>query len=197
MFWGRLGASEEAGGKTWIGKWQPRTHPTLSLPDSTPTQTHFPPFLFSSALSLLQQATVATILEVQAAHGVTATSLLNFVISDGATMIATRFVHPASERAASLYYAEGACVCVWGGAPVVPGIWSGMQASKAFIATVLAAALEGAACLRSAVLFWGLPTRHCVHEAHGACWPWLWSAVCFYKAGSCLPARHCVHEAHC
>lgn len=35
-------------------------------------------------------------------------SLLNFVVSDGATMVATRFVRPESEAAATLYYAEGA-----------------------------------------------------------------------------------------
>jgi hypothetical protein len=35
-------------------------------------------------------------------------SLLNFVVSDGATMVATRFVRPEAEAAATLYYAEGA-----------------------------------------------------------------------------------------
>lgn len=40
--------------------------------------------------------------------GITDVSLLNFVVSDGATMIATRFVRPESEAAATLYYAEGA-----------------------------------------------------------------------------------------
>lgn len=44
---------------------------------------------------------------IQQSHGVTATSLLNFVVSDGATLVATRFVYPEGENAASLYYAEG------------------------------------------------------------------------------------------
>lgn len=40
--------------------------------------------------------------------GISDVSLLNFVVSDGATMIATRFVRPETEAAATLYYAEGA-----------------------------------------------------------------------------------------
>ncbi|KIY95625.1 hypothetical protein MNEG_12338 [Monoraphidium neglectum] len=54
------------------------------------------------------QDTVATICRVQRERGVADTSLLNFVVSDGITMIATRFVSPESGNAASLYYAEGA-----------------------------------------------------------------------------------------
>lgn len=42
-------------------------------------------------------------------HAVTATSVLNFVLSDGCTLIATRYVYPESEAPASLYYAEGEC----------------------------------------------------------------------------------------
>jgi glutamine amidotransferase len=53
------------------------------------------------------QATIATITSVQRQKGVTATSLLNFVVSDGNCLLATRFVHPGSADAASLYYAEG------------------------------------------------------------------------------------------
>lgn len=34
-------------------------------------------------------------------------SLLNFVVSDGQTLIATRYVSPTSDNPASLYYAEG------------------------------------------------------------------------------------------
>ena len=37
------------------------------------------------------QATIASITELQAAAGVTDESLLNFVVSDGATLVATRF----------------------------------------------------------------------------------------------------------
>ena len=40
-------------------------------------------------------------------YGITATSLLNFAVSDGATMLVTRFVWPEAEQAATLYYAEG------------------------------------------------------------------------------------------
>lgn len=54
------------------------------------------------------QAAISTICEVQEAMGVRDVSLLNFVVSDGCTMIATRFVRPEGEAAATLYYAEGA-----------------------------------------------------------------------------------------
>jgi hypothetical protein len=57
---------------------------------------------------LLLQAAISTICEVQDAMGVRDISLLNFVVSDGSTLIATRFVRPESESAATLYYAEGA-----------------------------------------------------------------------------------------
>ena len=51
---------------------------------------------------------VGFITKTQAAHGVTgSTSLLNFVVTDGSTLIATRFVSPDSDKPASLYYAEG------------------------------------------------------------------------------------------
>lgn len=60
-----------------------------------------------TALSLLQAA-ISTITRVQDQMGISDVSLLNFVVSDGATMIATRFVRPESEAAATLYYAEGA-----------------------------------------------------------------------------------------
>jgi hypothetical protein len=54
------------------------------------------------------QAAISTICEVQEQLGVQDVSLLNFVVSDGSTMIATRFVRPEGEAAATLYYAEGA-----------------------------------------------------------------------------------------
>ena len=53
------------------------------------------------------QATLALIADTQRAAGITETSLLNFVVTDGHTMIATRCVFPETEAAASLYYAEG------------------------------------------------------------------------------------------
>ena len=43
----------------------------------------------------------------QAAAGVAEVSLLNFAVSDGATLIATRWVSHEGEEPASLYYAEG------------------------------------------------------------------------------------------
>jgi hypothetical protein len=51
---------------------------------------------------------VATITRVQREQGVTDTSLLNYVVSDGTTLLATRFVSPEGGAAATLYYAEGA-----------------------------------------------------------------------------------------
>lgn len=57
------------------------------------------------------QACIATIVSVQEQHGIDSTSLLNFVVSDGEALIATRFVSPATDKAASLYYAEG--VLAW------------------------------------------------------------------------------------
>jgi len=53
------------------------------------------------------QACIATIVGIQQKRGIKSTSLLNFVVSDGCALIATRVVSPASEQAASLYYAEG------------------------------------------------------------------------------------------
>lgn len=46
--------------------------------------------------------------EVQQAAGIAETSLLNFVVSDGRTLIASRCVFPEQDAAASLYYSEGA-----------------------------------------------------------------------------------------
>jgi acetylornithine deacetylase/succinyl-diaminopimelate desuccinylase-like protein/WD40 repeat protein len=60
-------------------------------------------------LMLAMQATVATITRVQREVGAgDQPSLLNFVVSDGATLVASRFVLPEGAAAASLYYAEGA-----------------------------------------------------------------------------------------
>lgn len=53
------------------------------------------------------QATIATITKCQQEAGITEVSLLNFVVSDGNNMIATRYVSHDSESPASLYYAEG------------------------------------------------------------------------------------------
>ncbi len=53
------------------------------------------------------QATFATIRKVQQEASIEAISLLNFVVSDGITMVATRFASDPHEAPASLYYAEG------------------------------------------------------------------------------------------
>ncbi|GIL70254.1 hypothetical protein Vretifemale_1091 [Volvox reticuliferus] len=66
------------------------------------------------------QDTIATISSVQRRHGVTATSLLNYVVSDGSTLIATRFVSPESDGPASLYYAEGASFARTAATPATP-----------------------------------------------------------------------------
>jgi hypothetical protein len=62
----------------------------------------------ASLTYLFLQAAISTICRIQDQMGITDVSLLNFVVSDGATMIATRFVRPEGEAAATLYYAEGA-----------------------------------------------------------------------------------------
>lgn len=66
------------------------------------TEPHNPDVL----LQALQQ-TMELIGTVQRQAGITDTSLLNFVLTDGSTLIATRCVCPKAERAASMYYAEG------------------------------------------------------------------------------------------
>jgi len=53
------------------------------------------------------EATIETLLRIQREHGVgEELSLMNFVASDGRTVVATRFVWPESARASSLYYTE-------------------------------------------------------------------------------------------
>lgn len=52
------------------------------------------------------QGAIAMISRIQKEHGITDTSLLNFVVSDGQTTVATRYVSNDSQPA-SLYYAEG------------------------------------------------------------------------------------------
>ena len=54
------------------------------------------------------QATVATITLVQEEAGeTTEVSLLNFVVSDGPTLVATRYASREDCPAATMYYAEG------------------------------------------------------------------------------------------
>lgn len=67
-----------------------------------------PPSLTYPPLPLLPlQATLALVAKVQQGAGITETSLLNFVVSDGHTLIASRCVFPEDGAAASLYYSEG------------------------------------------------------------------------------------------
>lgn len=51
------------------------------------------------------QATFASITAAQEEAGITEVSLLNFAMSDGSTLIATRYVSHEDEEPASLYYA--------------------------------------------------------------------------------------------
>lgn len=51
--------------------------------------------------------TIACLLRIQREHGVAdQLSLMNFVVSDGTSVVATRFVWPEGSAASSLYYAE-------------------------------------------------------------------------------------------
>ena len=53
------------------------------------------------------EQTISTIADYCKKFSVMEVSLLNFVVSDGSTMIATRYVFPENGQPASLYYAEG------------------------------------------------------------------------------------------
>lgn len=72
---------------------------------------HFLPSLESklepNVLREAMERTVAWITNVVRKNDIQEVSLLNFVVSDGTTMIATRYVFPDTKRAATLYYAEG------------------------------------------------------------------------------------------
>lgn len=57
-------------------------------------------------LRAVEQA-IAAISRVQREEGIDDVSLLNYVVSDGDTLIATRFTSDEDESGASLYYAEG------------------------------------------------------------------------------------------
>ncbi|GLC44069.1 hypothetical protein PLESTB_000932700 [Pleodorina starrii] len=92
------------------------------------------------------QDTIATISAVQRRHGITSTSLLNYVVSDGTTLIATRFVSPESDGPASLYYAEGASF-----ARTAPAANAPPPAAAAAAAAAASAAAPGCApCAASA-----------------------------------------------
>ncbi|KAG1661125.1 hypothetical protein FOA52_011855 [Chlamydomonas sp. UWO 241] len=71
------------------------------LPDMT---SQLPPETLLKAM----QDTISCISSVQRKLGITSPSLLNFTVSDGTCLVATRYVYPGDARAASLYYAEGA-----------------------------------------------------------------------------------------
>lgn len=53
------------------------------------------------------QATVSTITRIQKENHIEGLSLLNFVVTDGVTMVATRYASDPEAIPASLYYAEG------------------------------------------------------------------------------------------
>ncbi len=90
----------------------PFAHSTRQLKHVLSSHVHFQDSNIASCIALPTQATLCTITRIQKEHSVTDTSLLNFVVSDGISMIATRFVYPEGEPAASLYYAEGGCAVV-------------------------------------------------------------------------------------
>jgi glutamine amidotransferase len=116
------------------------------------------------ALLRALQAAIATISRVQAEAGVTETSLLNFVVSDGETLVATRYVSHETEAAASLYYAEASAygrAAATGPAP----------AAGAAAAAVRSAGAAGAVGARGAAVtgegdyelaYAGLGTRVCL-----------------------------------
>jgi predicted glutamine amidotransferase len=73
-------------------------------PAPTPDAPHPPAVLLDAV-----RATLASIAAAQREAGVRDTSLLNFCVADGDTLVATRYItsSDAEEDAASLYYAEG------------------------------------------------------------------------------------------
>ena len=54
------------------------------------------------------EQTISTVTKFNKEYDIKEVSLLNFVVSDGSTIVATRYVYPETGRPASLYYAEGA-----------------------------------------------------------------------------------------
>ncbi|KAK9917148.1 hypothetical protein WJX75_001304 [Coccomyxa subellipsoidea] len=123
------------------------------LPDLT---SQHPPHVLLRAI----EATFATITAAQETAGITEVSLLNFCVSDGSTLIATRYVSHEDEEPASLYYAEGSAFQRCPGAgqeppttPVAagPSKGPGMPSSptaNAASARNTAVAGEGEYCLR-------------------------------------------------
>jgi len=92
------------------------------------------------------QATIATISRIQHEAGITDTSLLNFVVSDGKTMVATRYVSN-DEQPASLYFAEGSAYQRTGGSIDAPK--AAARAASASAALRSAGGSAGAAGARS------------------------------------------------
>ncbi|KAG8815298.1 hypothetical protein FRC17_000751 [Serendipita sp. 399] len=67
---------------------------------------------------VLRQAMLDTIHQLNTLaqkHGITEPSLLNFCITDGQTVIATRYVSSRTDEAASLYYSSGTTFSEYGG----------------------------------------------------------------------------------
>ena len=61
----------------------------------------------ASELRVHLQETIATVERVQQAAGITAPSLLNFVLSDGCSVIASRYASGVGAKAATLYFSWG------------------------------------------------------------------------------------------
>jgi glutamine amidotransferase len=73
--------------------------PLVSVDSTTP----FPHTVLRHAML----ATISTLNSLARSAGITEPSLLNFCISDGETVVATRYVSSKHDEAASLYYSSG------------------------------------------------------------------------------------------
>lgn len=80
--------------------------------------------LAPTALAPLMAATIATIRHVAVENGLgDETSMLNFVVSDGRTVVAARYTNSTDEPPASLHYATGSAFkrCETGTNPIQSG----------------------------------------------------------------------------
>ena len=99
--------------------------------------THSPEVLLRAA-----QETILTVTKIQEESGVSGLSLLNFVVSDGQTLIATRYVSNSSCQAASLYFSEG---FEYGRARADDTVEAAKSAARAEAATAVVRAAGGGA----------------------------------------------------
>jgi glutamine amidotransferase len=77
--------------------------PVVSINSNTP----FPHTVLRHAML----ATISTLNSLARSTGITEPSLLNFCITDGETVVATRYVSSKHDEAASLYYSSGTTFC--------------------------------------------------------------------------------------